>query len=157
MQLLLRSKILNCVFKHTTLPILQWWPFLPLSIHVSPTVVRLVTPPTQIVGGGGGGGRGSSSRGRNTNSCGRGQSHAAPITGDASSVYCYRCGYPYHKSNNCQAPTSSIAAAKVFTALHIGNQSDSNWYPDTGASHHMTPDSSSVAGAQDREGSTVRP
>ncbi|GAB2256792.1 hypothetical protein Droror1_Dr00022851 [Drosera rotundifolia] len=92
------------------------------------------------------GGHGSRDSSRGRNARGRGRPRAAPITGDASSVYCYRCGYPNHKANNCEAPPSSIAAAQPFTALHLSDQSGSNWYPDTGASHHMTPDSSLPTG-----------
>ncbi|GAB2227748.1 hypothetical protein Drorol1_Dr00009575 [Drosera rotundifolia] len=84
----------------------------------------------------------SFTRGQGNPNRGRGRPCAAPVTGDASSVYCYRCGYPNHKANACEAPPSVVAAAQAFTALHLGNHTDSSWFPDTGASHHMTPDTS---------------
>ncbi|GAB2239108.1 hypothetical protein Droror1_Dr00025021 [Drosera rotundifolia] len=59
-------------------------------------------------------GAGSFTRGRGNPNRGRGRPRAAPITGDASSVYCYRCGYPNHKANAREAPPSAVAAAQAF-------------------------------------------
>ncbi|GAB2268425.1 hypothetical protein Dimus_038716 [Dionaea muscipula] len=93
-------------------------------------------------------------QGSQANSCGRWQptrgkgQRAAPTTGDSSSVYFYKCGYPNHKANVCEATTSAGNTAQAFTVAHVSDQVDSYWYPDTGASHHMTPDPSLSDGMQ---------
>ncbi|GAB2212967.1 hypothetical protein Droror1_Dr00020975 [Drosera rotundifolia] len=77
-------------------------------------------------------------RGRGSGTRGRAKSRAAPITGDSLSVYCYKCGYLNHKANVCEAPSSATPPAQAFTALQIFDQTDALWYPDTGASNHIT-------------------
>lgn len=88
-----------------------------------------------------------------TRGCGRSRSRVAPITGDSSSVYCYRCGYPNHKANVCEASPSAVSTAQAFTAFHIADQTDTAWYPDIGVSHHMTPDPSPETDVQSYSGS----
>ncbi|GAB2299629.1 hypothetical protein Dimus_038571 [Dionaea muscipula] len=90
--------------------------------------------------------RGGSSRGRGQSARSRNYQRAAPINGDASSIYCYKCGYPNHKANVCEANSSMARTAQAFSALHVSEHADSNWYPDSGASHHMTPDPSLAEG-----------
>ncbi|GAB2232508.1 hypothetical protein Droror1_Dr00011545 [Drosera rotundifolia] len=49
------------------------------------------------------GGRGAPTRGYGSGSRGRSRQRAAPVTGDPTSVYCYKCGYPNYKANVCEA------------------------------------------------------
>ncbi|XP_020270975.1 uncharacterized protein LOC109846164 [Asparagus officinalis] len=55
---------------------------------------------------------------------GRGSSRPnASTVGDSSRVYCFRCGHPYHKANNCFAPDSIVAdTTQAFTAMHLADQ-----------------------------------
>ncbi|GAB2212304.1 hypothetical protein Droror1_Dr00025657, partial [Drosera rotundifolia] len=107
------------------------------------------SPPPPVSQGNRASGRGSSRRGgyhgnksRASDSRRQGQPRAAPVTGDSSSIYCYKCGYPNHKANVCEASSPASTTAHALTALQISNQTDALWYPDSGASHHMTADPS---------------
>ncbi|KAK8957728.1 hypothetical protein KSP39_PZI001284 [Platanthera zijinensis] len=71
----------------------------------------------------------------------------APRTTDDSNVVCFRCGHPYHKANNCFAPDSVITnQVQSFAAINLSDQVDHAWYPDTGATNHMTADTAQLEG-----------
>ncbi|XP_020263888.1 uncharacterized protein LOC109839863 [Asparagus officinalis] len=96
------------------------------------------------------GGRHGPSRGLSRGGRGSSRPNASPV-GDSSGVYCFRCGHPYHKANNCFAPDSIIAdTTQAFTAMHLADQIDHAWYPDTGATNHMTADPTQVEGSEER-------
>ncbi|GAB2253555.1 hypothetical protein Droror1_Dr00006402 [Drosera rotundifolia] len=70
-------------------------------------------------------------RGRGSSFCsGRNPPRAAPVTGDSNSVYCYKCGYPNHKANACEASFSTASShapsPQAFAALQISDPSDSS-------------------------------
>jgi len=101
-------------------------------------------------GGGRSGGQTSHGRGPPTRG-GRGtpgqRSKGAPRTTDDSNVVCFRCGHPYHKANNCFAPDSVVSnQAQSFAAMNLSDQIDHAWYPDTGATNHMTADTAQTEG-----------
>ncbi|KAK8951385.1 hypothetical protein KSP39_PZI003284 [Platanthera zijinensis] len=105
-------------------------------------------------GDGRGGGRASHNRGPpspTTSRGGRGTQgqrlKGAPRTTNDSNVVCFRCGHPYHKANNCFSPDSVITnQVQSFAAINLSDQVDHAWYPDTGATNHMTADTAQLEG-----------
>ena len=104
-------------------------------------------------GGRGSYGRGSSSNqnGRGTRGCGRGSSKSSsnPFSLGTPHVVCQVCNklghaaisYYHRFDHSYQADPPAIAQA--FYSLPSAIQDD-NWYPDIGASHHLTPDFSNL-------------
>ena len=58
----------------------------------------------------------------------------------------------YHKADSCFASYDEVVQYKAFTTIQVGNNADDNWYPDTGANQHMTPNSSEVQGINSDSG-----
>ncbi|KAG6775647.1 hypothetical protein POTOM_019134 [Populus tomentosa] len=55
-------------------------------------------------------------------------------------------GRPNYKADGCFASNEEAEQFKVFVALQVADTIKETWYPDTGANHHMTYDTSEVQG-----------
>ncbi|XP_019191193.1 PREDICTED: uncharacterized protein LOC109185693 [Ipomoea nil] len=99
----------------------------------------------QVRGGSGSGGSGGG-RGRGGRGCGRGW----------SDVRCQICDKQGHSALNCYRRYSESPGPQVHMAYSgdVGASVDSHqWFPDTGATNHATPDSSVLTSAAGYDGS----